>query len=289
MTDEEGWRPLHHAARSGSLRVLPLLLAARGVDVNAPSSKRWRPIDVCGNADAARMLLDAGAVQSAAAPGLLSALHHAAYQARPDVVELLLSRGASVSETFSAEAHTVAFAGNFGGTALHLAALSLGCALTTRAAMGAHFGLLAPQMAHAQEAATRRAAVCTALLRAGGDVNGLTTTAAAADRMADRHYKPSPLVVASQTGDAAVIRVLLRAGARANAVEKGTGWSALHFAAHLGHTEAIHALVGGGADVDQPVVGTARRSGNRPLMRAVFGNQPPRRGACATRAGCRLE
>jgi cytohesin len=248
--------------------VLPLLLAAQGVDVNAQSGfKRWRPIDVCNTAEAARMLLDAGAVQSAAAPGLLSALHHAAFQARADVVELLLSRGASVSETFSPEGYVLAYAGHFGGTALHLAASSIGSALIAREMMGAQFGLLAPEMAHAQEAATRRAAVCTALLRAGADINALTSPVADDSP----NYKPSPLVLAAQAGDAAVIRVLLRAGAPANAIENGTGWSALHFAAQQGHTEAIHALVGGGADVDQPV-GVFKHRHNRPLMRAVFGN-----------------
>ncbi len=260
--DEEGWRPLHHAAHTGSHRVLALLLSTSGVDVNAPSDNtRWRPIDVCGTADAARMLLDAGAVQSSAAPGSLSALHHAAYQARLDVVEVLLARGARVSHTFSADAGVASFAScDFGGSALHLAAASLGCALVTRDALGDSFDALAPDMAHAQAAATRRAAVCEALLRAGADVHGLT---------GESGFRMTPLFVASHVGDAAVIRVLLRAGARVDVVEAGTGWSALHFAAHGGHTDAIHALAAGGADVN-----VSARSDRllTPLMCAVMGS-----------------
>ncbi len=40
VADEEGWRPLHHAAHYNSLRVMALLLAAPGVDVDAASNKR---------------------------------------------------------------------------------------------------------------------------------------------------------------------------------------------------------------------------------------------------------
>jgi cytohesin len=268
VSDEEGWRPLHNAAYSGSLRVLALLLAAPGVDVNAPSSgKCWRPIDVCCSADAARMLLDAGAVQSAASPGSLSALHHAAYAGRPDVVEVLLARSASVTDTFSPEAGTTSFNVGFGGTALHLATTALCSARTTRAALGSSFDLLAPELAHAQEAATRRAEVCAALLSAGADVEARTSPTAA-----DAHlnYRMTPLIVASLAGDAAVIRALLRAGARTDAfVEQGTGMCALHFAAELGHTEAVYALASGGADVNKCVRNNHRLS---PLWRAVTGN-----------------
>jgi ankyrin repeat protein len=250
VCDEERWRPLHHAAHTSSLRVMALLLAARGVDVNASSNKRWRPIDVCSSADAARMLLDAGAVQSSAAPGSLSALHHAVYQARPDVVEVLLARGASVTETFSPEAGEISFMCGFGGTALHLAARSLGCTLNLRQAMGENFDLLAPQVAHASEAATRRAAVCEALLHAGADINALTRPTAEEEL---HNFRMTPLMVASRMGDAAVIRALLRAGAHVDAVEALTSCSALHFAAQEGHADAIYALVAGGADVNKGV------------------------------------
>ncbi len=264
--DEERWRPLHHAAHFGNHRMLALLLSTRGVDVNAPSNKRWRPIDVCTTADAARMLLDAGAVQSSAVPDSLSALHHAAFQARLEVVEVLLARGASVTETFSPEAGETSYGSLFfGGTALHVAASSLACALNLRQATGTNFGLVAPNMVHAPEATTQRVAVCEALLCAGADINALTSSRLASEA----RFKMSPLIVASQLGDAAVIRALLRAGAHADAVEPSTGWSALHFAAHQGHTDAIYALAAGGADVNK---GVRNDRTLRALWRAVLGN-----------------
>ena len=132
VCDEMRWRPLHHAAHFGCRRVLPLLLAAPGVDVNAPSVRRWRPLDVCATAVEARALLEAGAALAAAEPGSLSALHHAAYNGRPDVVQELLARGADVHATVSSEALQAATGLPVAGTVLHVAACR--CAVRSRAA-----------------------------------------------------------------------------------------------------------------------------------------------------------
>ncbi len=269
MADEALWRPLHHAAYFGSHRVLALLLAAPRVDVNATDVHSWRPLDVCTTAKAACMLLDAGAAQSSGVPGSLSALHHAAYHARPDVVEVLLARGASVADACTPEAGRASINCSFGGTALHLSAASLQCAQSVRESLGAAFGVMAPEQAHAQAAATRRAAVCDLLLRAGADINALTRSCVVA--AGEERMTMTPLVVSSQNGDAAVIRALLRAGAHADDVEPCTGASALHLAASGGHTDAIHALVAGGANVNK----SSRPRQDRvitPLVRAVIGN-----------------
>jgi ankyrin repeat protein len=259
VTDEERWRPLHHAAHFSSLRVLPLLLAAPGVDVNAPSNKRWRPIDACGSAAAARMLLDAGAVVASAAPGSLSALHHAAFKVRPDVVAELLARGASVTERFSPEAGNASWHLDFGGTALHLAVASLSWGHKAREMYGSSFGLLTPEMADAQGAAKRRVAVCEALVAAGADLGALTNP-----------YSWSPLVTAAQYGDAAVIKALLRAGAPPNAVAPGAKMTALHAAALQGHIDAIYELAAGGADVSCHPLGERHA---QPLLAAVLHNR----------------
>jgi hypothetical protein len=66
MRDDLDWRPLHHAAFNRSHRVLALLLATPGVDVNAASQAGWRPLDVCASAEGVRALLAAGASYAAA-------------------------------------------------------------------------------------------------------------------------------------------------------------------------------------------------------------------------------
>ena len=268
VVDEERWRPLHHAAYAGAHRVLQLLLRAPGVDVNAASAKRWRPIDVCTTGEAVRMLVDAGAVHAAELPGRsLSPLHHAAYHARLDTLEALLARGADAAAVFSPEAAAGSFNIVFGGTALHLAAAFLGFARGMKDELGSNLPVVQPALVSAQEAAVRRAAVCTALVRAGADVEALTTPPANEPM---RDFKLSPLVVAAQYGDAAVIKALLDAGAAPNAVEKGTGRAALHFAADMGYTDAIYALVAGGADVNQR---NAKVSTIAPLLIAVQRNR----------------
>lgn len=268
VEDEERWRPLHHAAHTGSHRVLQLLLRAPGVDVNAASNKRWRPIDVCITGEAARMLLNAGAVQSPEKPGSLSALHHAAANARLDVVEVLLARGAKVSETCSPEATRKAFNGEqFGGTALHYASMGLAVARCIKSNMGSSFDVVSPELASAQDAGLRRAAICAALVRAGADIDERTIPASVRrGEVPDTDSWPmTPLALAAQAGDAPVIKALLHAGAKVDQiVVDEAGIAALHLAAYLGNTDAIRALVAGGADV---------RSTPSPLLGAVSHNR----------------
>lgn len=194
------------------------------------------------------MLLDAGAVLSGERPGSLSALHHAAYDMRPDVVDVLLAQGAEANEWFSPEAAIESLNVPFGGTALHLLAASLGHARDRKVEMDSKPDLFLPGFASAAEAAARRAAICDALVRAGANVEALTTPPAGDSLI---NYIQTPLVVASRTGDAAVIKALLRAGATVDAVEQTSDRTALHFAALGGHTDAIYALAAGGADLNK--------------------------------------
>ena len=260
-------RPLHCAVHYRSRRVLPLLLATPGVDVNAPNNKGWRPLDVCATAVEARALLDAGARCAAAAKSSLSSLHHAAYNVRPDVVTELLARGADVHQAVSLEAAANSFGVEFGGTALHFAAASLGRVHAQLNFGAARYFECVPEMADAGVASARRVAVVEALLAAGADVNSLSTPhATSSDELL--MCKITPLMVAAQTGDSAIIKALLRAGAPANAVEQTMGWMALHYAAAMGRTDAVYALVASGADLDQGVQGQLTRT---PLLWAVLG------------------
>ena len=200
-------------------------------------------------------------------------LHHAAYNARLDVVTELLARGADVHATVSSEALQAATGLPFAGSALHIAAASLCCALACRDSSGgdaAMFATLAPAHADAAAASARRVAVVEALLAAGADISRRAPTAPAGAADPAAYTRLTPLVIAAQYGDAAVIAALLRAGAAVDAPEPCTGMTALHFAVHGGHTDAVYALLAGGADANRAVPGNAAMT---PLHRAVMQNK----------------
>ena len=59
---------------------------------------------------------------------------------------------------------------------------------------------------------------------------------------------PDPIIDAARRGDVVAIEQLLEQGSDVNAA-RGDGMTALHFAAELGHVEAVRILLRAGADV----------------------------------------
>jgi ankyrin repeat protein len=84
----------------------------------------------------------------------------------------------------------------------------------------------------------------------------------------------TPLLVASQTGTADVVRTLLAAGADVHSATT-TGETPLHFASAAGSAEAVSSLVAAGADVDAREL----TKGQTPLMFAAAYNRVPALGA----------
>ncbi|MEW5305726.1 MAG: hypothetical protein WDW36_008245 [Sanguina aurantia] len=62
-------------------------------------------------------------------------------------------------------------------------------------------------------------------------------------------FESPPLHTAVKHGHAGVVGLLLRRGARIEALDKG-GWTPLHYAAREGHTEVAALLIGSGAQLD---------------------------------------
>jgi ankyrin repeat protein len=92
---KRGFTPLLFAAQQGNLASARIVLKA-GVDVNAAAPGGSSPLLVAvesGHAEVAEFLVDAGADVNAMAAGR-SALHAAVQEARPELVTLLLARGA---------------------------------------------------------------------------------------------------------------------------------------------------------------------------------------------------
>ncbi len=75
---------------------------------------------------------------------------------------------------------------------------------------------------------------------------------------------PSPLVEAAREGDIDAIRALVRSGADVNAAE-GDGMTALHWAAHRNHAEAVEVLLYAGARLEL----RTRLGGYTPLLVAA--------------------
>ena len=255
VSDEEGWRPLHHAAQFGHVRALELLLGAEKIDVDAPSSKGWRPIHTAASAEIAGHLLRHGAKVSASRPGYLSPLHHAAFHGKPDVVKLLLEHGASITERCSPTAAFRDFHQQFGGTALHFSAVSL-CSFKTLLAnmppkvADIHF----PDASNASSTQTRRVATATALLDHGAEVNVRTTGVTYSEELQREIpcWSLTPLHLAVMSGDAALVTLFCQRGAEVDAETLNPRLrTPLQLAAECGHTECVYALVAAGASVNK--------------------------------------
>jgi len=253
IKDEEGWRPLHHSSHFGHLSTMELLLSADKIDVDAPSNKGWRPIDKAANATVAELLLRHGAKVSASLPGYLSALHHAAFQGKPDVVKLFLERGASVAERCSPTAAFRDYHQLFGGTPLHFAAISLTGFKNLIANVGPKvMDIHYPEVADAPNAQALRVAAATALLDHGADVNGRTDGVTYSEEVQREisSWLLTPLHLAAMAGDAALVTLFCQRGAEVDADTINPRIrTPLLLAAEGGHTECVYALIAAGASV----------------------------------------
>src|SRR5690242_16212173 len=109
---------------------------------------------------------------------------------------------------------------------------SIAAVLILSAAVGLH----ASSTDVADAAKAKDAAAVKALLKNGADVNG-----AQGDGMTALHW-------AATNGDAAMVQMLLSAGANIRATTRLGGITALHMASQAGHAQVVAALIAAGAD-----------------------------------------
>ena len=234
-----------------TMALLALLLAVAAVSAASPEVPLIEAVKG-GDRAAARSLLDAGEDPDRALPDGTTALHWAAYRDDIDTVDLLLLRGAAVDA-----------ANRYGVTPLALAA--------ERGYGHAVERLLA---ADANPNTPRRGGE-TVLMSAAraGDMRSVAAliAAGAAVNAAEETRGQTALMWAAGEGHAAVIRALLAAGAdlqarshgpAAAAAASGSGtytrrvarmdeFTPLLFAVRAGRTDAVKALLEGGADVNE--------------------------------------
>jgi len=135
--------------------------------------------------------------------------------------------------------------------------------------------------------------VASQLIRAGADAN------------AENRLGVTPLYLAAQNGNAAMIQKLLAAGAKADQVDRATGESILMVVIRAGSTDSVRALLSSGANPNlaEPQLRVtplmlAAESGNADIVRALLGrgadvHARTRTGAtpapklpCIDQAGC---
>ena len=100
----------------------------------------------------------------------------------------------------------------------------------------------------------------------------------------------APLTYATAQGFAAIVRVLLAAGADPRFADSTSGWTALHAAASQGHVSCAIALIKAGADVEAIRRGHYRESiDDTPLLYAIRHHRSDMMIPILLRAGARLD
>ncbi|MCY4599514.1 MAG: ankyrin repeat domain-containing protein [Acidobacteria bacterium] len=227
------------------------LLAVAGVSAAPPDVPLIEAVKA-GDREAASRLLNAGEDPNAGLPDGTTALHWAAYRDDIDAVELLVAAGAAVGA-----------ANRYGATPLSLAAdAGYGAVVERLLAAGADANTALPggETTLMTAARTGNLQSVAALVAAGADVNA-----------AEETRGQTALMWAAGEGHAGVIRVLLEAGADLHArshgpesaeAAAGSGtytrrvrrmdeFTPFLFAVRAGRTEAVQALLDGGADVNE--------------------------------------
>ncbi len=227
------------------------LLAVAGVSAAPPDVPLIEAVKA-GDREAASRLLNAGEDPNAGLPDGTTALHWAAYRDDIDAIELLVAAGAAVGA-----------ANRYGATPLSLAAdAGYGAVVERLLAAGADANTALPggETTLMSAARTGNLQSVAALVAAAADVNA-----------AEETRGQTALMWAAGEGHAGVIRVLLEAGADLHARSHGPAsaeaaagsgtytrrvrrmdeFTPFLFAIRAGRTEAVQALLDGGADVNE--------------------------------------
>ena len=252
--DRRGATPLMHAAAYGSIEAMKLLLEA-GADVNAANDFNATALLWCArDPDKARLLIEHGAdVNAQSKQGRTPLMLASMRDGGSDIVALLLAKGANPKAK-----------DNRKETALGLAA-ETGDVQTMRLLIdkGADIGSLnwEGETPVLQAVKSMRPEAVRLLIEKGADVNVATNWYPSVRHGQVEKLQLTALHYAAIFGPVAVVRDLLKAGAKVNAKDS-RGFAALTFAvaADHAHPESVRALIEAGADVN-----ASAKTGETPL------------------------
>ncbi len=233
IVDRDGCTPLHSATFRGNTACVAKLVEA-GANVNHPDVDSSTPLHKAaysGAVECVQLLLDARADAEAVDVDGVTALHKAAFNGHWEIIKVLLSRGA---ERNRADRH--------GSTALHKAAFSGSVAsVKVLVEAGADVMVFDGEGHSPMHLACHKMhpEVLRALLQSLAKVER-------ANLQSNNAAKETPLHLASKSGCAKCVEVLIEAGADLKTVDAG-GLSALDVATRLGRNEVIAVLTGAGA------------------------------------------
>ena len=248
LVDAEGFSPLHTAIEHGNVQVAKALLAAKA-DPNLACPKGQVPMHVAaerGDLECMRLLLNNGAVINPLAPGgtpLTWAVEHG----QTEAVKFLLEQGAKPD---MAPPQT-------GLTALHWAAI-----------MG--FPVLAQLLLASGATVDASSVLGTPLHCPAAGRRWALNWISNASRLAPPGRKVSVLSPGSEDDYKALVRILIAAKAKVNAVEPNYQRTPLHIAVYQGHVAAVELLLAAGANV-----AAVDKENSTPLHRAALMDATP--------------
>jgi uncharacterized protein len=225
------------AAQASNVAAIDLALAS-GVDVNAREGGTTPLVHAArsGSAEVVRRLLKAGANPNLPGADGVRPLMAAAMSGREGVLPLLVEAGADLEAQWSTE-------GRNAGTALYFAVTAdrvenVTYLLKAGARPNAPLDGILYGTILSEAVARRRVDVARLLIGAGADVNARRTVGFMTP---SRFLESPPLTVAAERGDAAMVQLLLDAGARID-TRDAVGRTALERAQEAGNTAAIEVL-----------------------------------------------
>ena len=250
--DYKGWSALHSAARDSSPEIIEYLLLL-GMTVNMTGKSGQTPL-MCacykgGRLDNIKRLLELGAdIQQLEFNAGWSALHFAARDSSPEIIEYLLSLGMTVNMT-SKTGRTPLMCACFGGGRLDniKRLLKLGADIQQ---LEFNDGWSALHFA-ARDSSPQ---IIEYLLSLGMTVN-----------MTDKSGQTPLMCACLEGGRLDNIKRLLELGADIQQLEFNAGWSALHFAARDSSPQIIEYLLSLGMTVNM-----TSKTGQTPLMCACY-------------------
>gem|GEM_PF-854388 len=210
-----------------------------------------------GHAEIVKHLLDAGAEVNARGNCDATALINASRNGHTEIVELLLGSGADVNTEQKNKKNDTNYtintplisASEKGHTEIVKMLLDAGAKVNIKKFDGTSALIVASQNGHTD--------IVKMLLDAGAKVNN-SLEPNSWDMLAVSPYtsfnltiagEGTPLILASQSGHADIVKILLDAGAKVNA-KTVNDWTPLMLAAEYGHTEVVRMLLDAGAKVN---------------------------------------